>query len=40
MSKDCPKKNEAARPNAPSKPKARAFQMILDEAGDYARDHD
>ncbi|KAL7588749.1 hypothetical protein Lser_V15G37203 [Lactuca serriola] len=38
MSKDFLKKNEATRPNAPPKPKARAFQMILDEAGDKAKD--
>ncbi|XP_023751591.1 uncharacterized protein LOC111899944 [Lactuca sativa] len=40
MSKDFPKKNEALRPNEPLKPKARAFQMILDEAGDVTKDQE
>ena len=34
---DCPRKEEATKPNMPPKPKARAFQMILDEADDNAR---
>ncbi|XP_052622334.1 uncharacterized protein LOC128127699 [Lactuca sativa] len=34
ISRDCSKKKEAARPNVPSKPKARAFQMILEAAMD------
>ncbi|XP_023767906.1 uncharacterized protein LOC111916471 [Lactuca sativa] len=38
MSKDSSKKNEAPRTNAPPKPKARAFQMVLNEAGEDARD--
>ncbi|XP_023745202.1 zinc finger protein GIS2-like [Lactuca sativa] len=37
MSKDCPKKNKLV--NA-LKPKARAFQMILDETGVNARDQE
>ena len=37
MSKDSLRNNEEARPNAPLKPKVRAFQMILDEASDNAR---
>ncbi|KAL7616177.1 hypothetical protein Lser_V15G04105 [Lactuca serriola] len=40
MSKDFLKKNEAARQSAPPKPNARAFQMILDEVGDNARDQE
>ncbi|XP_023739417.1 uncharacterized protein LOC111887474 [Lactuca sativa] len=40
ISKNCPKKNEAARQNEPSKPKARAFQMVLDEVGDTARERE
>jgi len=34
---DCPKREGATKPNVPPKPKARAFQMILDEADDNAR---
>ena len=34
---DCPRKEGATKPNVPPKPKARAFQMILDEADDNAR---
>ncbi|XP_023743029.1 uncharacterized protein LOC111891184 [Lactuca sativa] len=40
MSKDFLKKNEAARQSASPKPNARAFQMILDEVGDNARDQE
>ena len=34
------KKNKAARPNTSSKPKARAFYMMLDEADVTARDQE
>ncbi|XP_023737326.1 replication protein A 70 kDa DNA-binding subunit C-like [Lactuca sativa] len=34
--RDRPKKKEAARPNVPPKPKARAFQMTLEAAKDAA----
>ena len=30
--RDCPKKKDAAKPNLPPKPKARAFQMTLEAA--------
>ena len=30
--KDCPKRKDAAKPNLPPKPKARAFQMTLEAA--------
>ncbi|KAL7604690.1 hypothetical protein Lser_V15G19948 [Lactuca serriola] len=33
----CPNRERAMKPNEPPKPKLRAFQMILDEAGDNAR---
>ena len=36
ISKDFPQKNEEARPNAPRKPKERAFQMILNGVDDIA----
>ncbi|XP_023761578.1 uncharacterized protein LOC111910013 [Lactuca sativa] len=35
---DCPKREGATNPNALRKPKARASQMILNEAGDYVKD--
>ncbi|XP_023733774.1 uncharacterized protein LOC111881602 [Lactuca sativa] len=38
--KNCPKKNEVAMQNPSLKPKAKAFQMILDEVGDNARDQE
>ncbi|KAL7616026.1 hypothetical protein Lser_V15G04181 [Lactuca serriola] len=38
--KNCPKKNEVARKNVSSKPKATTFQMILDEAGENARNQE
>ena len=37
---DCPRKNQAARLEAPPKLKARAFQMILDEADGNARNQE
>ena len=37
---DCPKREGATKPNVPPKPKARAFQMILDEAADDARNQE
>ena len=37
---DFPKRESAIKPNVPPKPKARAFQMILDEADDNAGDQE
>ena len=37
LKQDCPKREGAIKPNVPPKPKAREFQMILDEADDNAR---
>ena len=37
---DCPRKEEATKPNMPPKPNARAFQIILDEAADDARNQE
>ncbi|XP_023758047.1 uncharacterized protein LOC111906520 [Lactuca sativa] len=36
IAKDCLKKKEAARPNVPPRPKARAFQMTLEAAREEA----
>lgn len=38
ISKNCTKKNQIIRANAPPKPKARASKMILEKAGENARD--
>ncbi|XP_023736527.1 uncharacterized protein LOC111884432 [Lactuca sativa] len=37
---DCPNKERATKPNVSPKPKTRAFQMILNEATDNARNQE
>ena len=37
---DCPNREGAIKPNIPLKPKSRAFQRILNEACDNARDQE
>ena len=37
---DCPKREGATKPNVSPKPKARAFQMILEKASDDARNQE
>ena len=38
--KDCPNREGATKPNVPSTANARAFQVILNEAGEDERDHE